>query len=148
MATGVFDLLHPGHVYYLEKAAELGDELIVVVARDCFAMKVKYKPINSEEHRLMMVKALKPVSDAILGYEKDIYRILDDISPDIIALGYDQFPDTSQIETEIKKRGMKTKIVRIEPYKDDEDEIKATRKIIDKIVKWREYQKLIDEGSK
>ena len=142
MATGVFDLLHPGHVYYLEKSAELGNELFVVVARDSVAERMKYRPINSEEHRLMMVKALKPVTEAILGYDKDIYKILDDIKPDIIALGYDQFPNTHNIEEEILKRNMKTKIVRIKPYSDD-DEIKATRKIIDKIVKWNAYRETI-----
>ena len=67
MATGVFDLLHPGHVYFLEEAKQLGDELVVVVARDQTARRLKHEPYVPEHIRRQMVEALKPVDRAILG---------------------------------------------------------------------------------
>ncbi|MEE9489142.1 MAG: adenylyltransferase/cytidyltransferase family protein, partial [Thermoplasmata archaeon] len=48
MASGVFDLLHTGHLHYLEEAKKLGDELIVVVARDSTVRKEKHEPITTE----------------------------------------------------------------------------------------------------
>jgi FAD synthetase len=58
LATGTFDLLHPGHVYFLTQARALGDELFVIVARDSNVTH-KPKPIIPEEQRLEMVNALK-----------------------------------------------------------------------------------------
>src|SRR5256885_9042397 len=75
MATGVFDLLHPGHVYFLREARALGDELWVVVARDTTARKFKHEPIMPEAARFQMVEALKPVDRAVLGHEGNIYEI-------------------------------------------------------------------------
>ncbi len=71
LATGTFDLLHPGHLLYLERSKKLGDELVVIVARDV-NVKHKPKPIVPEDQRLKMVQALKVVDLAILGDEKDI----------------------------------------------------------------------------
>src|SRR3989454_12157202 len=105
MATGVFDLLHPGHVAFLREARGLGDELVVVVARDSTAKRFKHTPITSESHRLEMVAALKPVDRAILGKEGDIYEILDEIRPDVTALGYNQGHNGENILEECKRRG-------------------------------------------
>ncbi|HTD81915.1 MAG TPA: adenylyltransferase/cytidyltransferase family protein, partial [Thermoplasmata archaeon] len=52
MATGVFDLLHPGHVAFLREAKALGDELVVVVARDSTAKRFKHTPITPEAQRV------------------------------------------------------------------------------------------------
>ena len=65
-ATGTFDLLHPGHVLYLERSKALGDELVVIVARD-LNVRHKPKPIVPEDQRLRMVQALKVVDRAVLG---------------------------------------------------------------------------------
>jgi len=112
LATGTFDLLHPGHVYFLNKARALGDELYVLVARDS-NINHKPKPIVPEEQRLEMVDALKAVNKAILGSEKDMFEPLREIKPDIIALGYDQRFDTEILEKELTKRGLPAKVVRI-----------------------------------
>ncbi|MEM3333979.1 MAG: adenylyltransferase/cytidyltransferase family protein, partial [Thermoplasmata archaeon] len=74
MASGVFDILHPGHIFFLEEAKKLGNELVVVVARDSTARKLKHQPIMNEDVRLKMVTALKPVDIAILGHEDDIFK--------------------------------------------------------------------------
>jgi FAD synthetase len=113
VATGTFDLLHPGHVLYLEKSKALGDELIVIVARDV-NVKHKPKPIVPEQQRLHMVSALKTVDHATLGNETDIFQPIDLLRPDIITLGYDQHFDPAILKTELSKRGHDAKIIRIE----------------------------------
>lgn len=131
MATGVFDLLHPGHIHYLTEAKKLGDELIVVVARDSTAERFKHRPIVPEGQRLEMVQALKPVDRAVLGHEGSIYEILPEIRPDLIALGFDQAHDEAKILEECRKRGLpSTKVVRLPKFVGDLD---GTRKIIGRV---------------
>jgi len=137
MATGVFDLLHPGHFYFLSEARRLGSELIVVVARDSTARKFKHEPIMSEASRVQMVSALKPVDRAVLGHEGNIYDILDEIRPDIIALGYDQAHNEDRILEECRKRGLDTKVVRLPRFEGDLD---GTRKIVRKVSEWLALQ--------
>ena len=138
MATGVFDLLHLGHVHYLTEAKKLGDELVVVVARDSTARKVKHQPITREEMRRQLVEALKPVDRAILGHEGSIYDILSEIRPDIIALGHDQAHNEAQILAECSARGLAdTKVVRMPKFEGDLD---GTRKIVRKVADWIRMQ--------
>lgn len=134
MATGVFDLLHPGHIQYLAEAKKLGDELVVVVARDSTAERFKHRPIVSEEQRREMVAALKPVDRALLGNEGSIYDILADVRPDVIALGFDQVHDEARILDECRRRGLSgTKVVRLPKFVGDLD---GTRKIIAKVAEY------------
>lgn len=133
VATGVFDIIHLGHLHFLEKAKDLGDELIVVVARDSTARKMKHEPITSEGMRVELVQALKPVDRAVLGYEDDMFRIIQEVRPDIIALGYDQQFDENQLKEELARRGMDAKVVRL-PHLDHD--LDGTRKIIRRIIEW------------
>lgn len=147
MATGVFDLLHPGHVHFLQEARRLGDELVVVVARDSTARKFKHEPITSETSRVQLVDALKPVDRAILGHEGgSIYDILEEIKPDIIALGFDQIHDEDKILDECRKRGLHTKVVRLPKFEGD---LVGTRKIVRKVAEWLALQEKLKqvEGS-
>ncbi|ADD08556.1 adenylyltransferase/cytidyltransferase family protein [Candidatus Aciduliprofundum boonei] len=132
MATGVFDILHPGHVLFLREARKLGDELVVVVARDSTVERLKHKPIMNEDIRRFMVESLKPVDRAVLGHKDDMYKTVEDVRPDIIVLGYDQKFDEKEIEEECRKRGIKVKVVRLKKYGDSD--LNGTRKIIFKIV--------------
>ena len=132
MATGVFDILHPGHVFFLQEAKKLGDELVVVVARDSTVERLKHKPVMNEEIRKFMVESLKPVDRAVLGHEDDTYKTVEEVKPDIIVLGYDQKFSEEEIEEECKKRGLKVKVVRLKKYGDSD--LNGTRKIIFKIV--------------
>jgi FAD synthetase len=133
MATGVFDILHSGHLRYLQEAKLLGDELIVVVATDATVRKEKHEPITPELMRLELVQALKPVDRALLGKEGDMFQIVREVSPDIIVLGYDQAFDQKKLEAELAKRGLKVKVVRLSMYGED---LNGTRKIIKKIIDW------------
>ncbi|HUV25237.1 MAG TPA: adenylyltransferase/cytidyltransferase family protein [Methanomassiliicoccales archaeon] len=142
MASGVFDILHTGHIHYLTEAKSLGDELFVVVATDNTVRKKKHEPITSESMRLELVRSLKPVDYAYLGREGDIFDIVKEIKPDIIALGYDQHFDEESIVKELKERGLGVKIVRISEFDHD---LNGTKKIIQKIVDWYTFKKKMDK---
>jgi len=143
MATGVFDLLHPGHVHYLTEARKFGDELVVVVARDSTARLFKHEPIIREEDRHRMVAALKPVDEAVLGNEGDIFAILPTIRPDVIALGYDQVHDEARILKECRARGLPdTRVVRCPKFEGDLD---GTRRIISRVGEYLALQGRLKE---
>lgn len=131
---GVFDILHPGHAFVLEKAKEYGDMLVVIVARDSTVEKRKRIPIVPESQRLEMIRHLKPVDIAIFGKEGGFLEIIEEIRPDIIALGPDQQHDTKKIKEELKSRGVDVEVTRIEEYK--ECPLHSTKDILQKIIEW------------
>ena len=132
MAQGVFDLLHLGHVHYLCKAKELGDELVVVVASDATVRRRKHEPITPQEMRRDLVASLRCVDSAVIGAEGgDPYAIVEELRPDIIALGYDQAHDEREISAELERRHLRTRVVRLDYHDTDLD---GTRKIIQKIL--------------
>jgi len=139
LATGTFEILHPGHLLYLEEAKKLGDELFVIVARDVNVKKRQRTPIIREEQRLKMISALKVVDKAMLGSEKDMYEPLYSIKPDVIAIGYDQDFDVVMLERELRKRGFKSKVVRIKRY--DSNAFCKAEEIIKHIVELRGEEK-------
>jgi FAD synthetase len=144
MATGAFDLLHLGHIYYLKEAKKLGDKLAVVVATDSTVRRLKHEPVNHEEIRLNLIKELKIVNEAYLGHEDDMYEIVKEIKPDIIALGFDQLHNEKNIKNELKKRKIKAKVVRLNEFKGGSD-LEGTRKIIGKIITAYEFQKNMEK---
>lgn len=97
MAQGTFDILHPGHIYYLKKSAELGEELVVVLARDS-RVKDRKNLVFDEDERREILEALECVDNAILGSEGDIYSTVEQVDPDIITLGYDQDHSEEEVE--------------------------------------------------
>jgi len=137
VATGVFDIIHLGHLQFLQEAKKLGDELVVVIARDSTARDRKHEPITPENMRMELVQALKPVDRAVMGYEDDMFRIIEEIGPDIIALGYDQAFDEERLRAEFDKRGISAKIVRL-PHLDHD--LNGTRKIIRKVIEWHKQE--------
>jgi FAD synthetase len=140
MATGTFDLLHMGHIYYLKEAKKLGDILAVVVATDATVRKLKHDPITPQEIRVNLIKELKIVDEAYLGHEQDMYAIVEEIKPDIIALGFDQIHDADTIKNELKKRKLNVKVVRLLKYQGESD-LEGTRRIIQKVIAVHEFQK-------
>ncbi len=133
MASGVFDLLHTGHLHYLEEAKKMGDELIVVVATDKTVRQKKHTPITPQNMRRELVAALKPVDRAVIGNDDDPLVIVEEIQPDIIALGYDQ--SFQGLQEKLRQRGLKAKIVQCAQYSGHD--LNGTRKIIRKIYKNR-----------
>ena len=132
---GTFDLIHPGHLYFLRKASEFG-KLIVIVARDKNVERIKrHKPVIPEEQRLAVVKGLKYVDEAVLGNESDdLLEIMKELKPDMIVLGPDQVFSEEEVQNELRSRGLSVKIVRIDEGC-AEHQLCHTQKIIKKILK-------------
>jgi FAD synthetase len=140
MAVGVFDLLHAGHLHYLEQAKSLGDHLTVVVAHDDTVRIRKHEPVTNHDLRRRMVEGLKPVDEAIVGNSPDvsIFEILPLVNPDVIALGYDQEHAEDSIKQKLIELGYQNiKVTRVEGLTDDLD---GTRKIIARILQLSQNQ--------
>ena len=134
MAVGVFDLLHAGHLHYLEQAKALGQHLTVVIAHDDTVRIRKHEPVTNHDLRRRMVEGLKPVDDAIIGNppEVPIFDILPIVKPDNIALGYDQEHAEESINRKLRELGYQDiEVVRVEGLSEDLD---GTRKIIARIL--------------
>ena len=131
MASGVFDIIHTGHISYLEQAKSFGDELIVVVACDNTVRRRKHEPITPESMRVRIVNALKPVDLAIIGRDGDMFDTVAEIRPDVIVLGYDQAFDAERLRHDLADRGMGD--IRVERAAECADDLNATRRIIDRI---------------
>ena len=132
VATGTFDLLHPGHLYYLEESRLLGDELYVIVARDA-NVRHKPKPVIPEDQRLKMVAALKPVDNAVLGDLHDMFQPIREIKPAIITIGFNQHFAEEKIKGDLLSRGIISEVVRVGQYPGDS--CSSTSRIIRKILK-------------
>ena len=131
MASGVFDLIHPGHIDYLEQAKSYGDHLTVVIASDSTVRKNKHEPVTPELMRAKIVNSLKPVDDVIVGGEGDMLDTVAKVRPDIIVIGYDQSFDEHELEDRIRAKGLgDIKVVRATECADD---LNATRRIVAKI---------------
>ncbi len=119
LVFGTFDILHPGHEYFLKQAKKHGDELIVVVAGDLTVKQVKkLMPDNNELKRLKTIQILDYVDKAVLGsMDIDKYKIIEEIKPDVICLGYDQTAFVDGLEAKLHERGLRPEIIRIGAYK-------------------------------
>jgi FAD synthetase len=142
LASGVFDLLHFGHVWFLEEARRAGGKnakLIAIIATDNTVEKSKgRKPIMSEDQRCALVKSLRVVDEAVLGYENmDIGEVIGKIKPDVIALGYDQADMEKEVKTYVSKNKLSVEIVRIGKFAENalDSSSKIKQKIIDKLSK-------------
>lgn len=137
LASGVFDLLHLGHVKYLEEAKKAGGKntkLIVIIARDSTVEKNKgRKPIMPENQRRTLVESLKVVDEAVLGIEKfDIENVVETIKPDVIALGYDQSHLEKRVKEYVEKNHLNIKVIQVGKF--EAEELDSSSKIRKKIV--------------
>lgn len=137
IASGVFDLLHLGHVKFLEAAKKEGGKnakLIVIVARDHTVKKTKgRKPIIPENQRVALINSLKIVDEALLGYENlDIVEIINKIKPEVIVLGYDQKVMEKSVQDYVNCNDANIKIVKIGKF--GKDALDSSSKILRKII--------------
>jgi FAD synthetase len=142
IASGVFDLLHLGHVRFLEDAKKAGGrnaELIVIIAKDTTAEKMKgKKPIMSEDQRKALVESLRVVDKAVLGYEGlDIGEVIEKIKPDVIALGYDQAEMEREVKDYLAGHKLPVSVVQIGKFGENnlDSSTKIKQKIIDKLAR-------------
>lgn len=137
LAAGVFDLLHYGHIRYLEEAKKAGGEdarLIVIVARDETVRRLKgHSPVIPEDQRRAVIEALKVVDEALLGHENmDLIRVIEQVKPDIVVMGHDQQSIKSQVEKVNQVLNADIEIVQIKQF--GEDDLNSTSKIKRRIV--------------
>ena len=115
LAGGVFDIIHPGHIYTLNAAKALGDILVVVVATNSTAVKMKKRdPLHTQEQRKELVNSLSMVDLCLIGQENDIFKTVNHVRPQIIALGYDQIHQEKFIIDGCKKIELDAKVARLE----------------------------------
>lgn len=115
LAGGVFDIIHPGHIHTLNAAKALGDVLVVVVATDNTAVKMKKRhPLHSKEQRQELVNSLIMVDLCLIGQEDDIFKTVNLVKPQIIALGYDQVHQEKFIIDGCKKINLDAKVARLQ----------------------------------
>jgi FAD synthetase len=121
LATGVFDLLHIGHLRFLEESKKKGGpraKLVVVVARDKTVFRRKGNgPVVPEDQRRELVSALRVVDRAILGREEfDLLGILKEVNPDIVCVGYDQDEIRAAVKRVIVKEGLPIRVIRVRRF--------------------------------
>jgi len=115
LAGGVFDIIHPGHIHTLNAAKALGDVLVVVVATDNTAVKMKKRnPIHNQEQRQELVNSLSMVDFCLIGKEDDIFKTVNLVRPEIIALGYDQIHQEKFIIDGCKRINLDAKVARLQ----------------------------------
>ncbi|HXV51207.1 MAG TPA: adenylyltransferase/cytidyltransferase family protein, partial [Nitrosopumilaceae archaeon] len=115
LAGGVFDIIHPGHIHTLNSAKALGDILIVVVATDKTAQKMKKRiPLHNQKLRRELVDSLLMVDLCVIGNEEDIFKTVDLVRPEIIALGYDQVHQEKFIIDGCRKLNLDVKVARLQ----------------------------------
>lgn len=118
MAFGTFDIFHEGHEHYLRKARELGEYLIVVIARDKTVKQVKSEaPFNNEKRRLKTVELAGIADKVILGFHGDKHKVLKKFRPDVIALGYDQVIFTQKLKKTLIDLKLDATVERIEAHR-------------------------------
>jgi len=115
LAGGVFDIIHPGHIYTLNAAKALGDVLVVVVATDNTSEKMKKRrPLHTQEQRQELVNSLSMVDLCLVGQEDDIFKTVNRVRPQIIALGYDQVHQEKFITDGCKRIDLEAKVARLQ----------------------------------
>ena len=120
LVGGVYDILHLGHLAVLAEARTYGDVLVVVVATDVTVETLKgRRPVFPEEDRRALVEQLKPVDAAILGYEDvgmGYEQVINEVKPNIIALGYDQDSVARTITELVERRRLNVRIIRLSKF--------------------------------
>lgn len=115
LTGGVFDIIHPGHIHTLNSAKSIGDVLIVVVATDSTAVKMKKRtPLHRQEQRKELVNSLSMVDLCMVGQEGDIFKTVEKVKPEIIALGYDQVHQEKFIVDGCRKLELNVKVARLQ----------------------------------
>ena len=115
LAGGVFDIIHPGHIHTLNAAKALGGVLVVAIATDKTAQKMKKRPpLHNQELRRELVSYLSMVDKAIIGHGDDIFETVKEIKRDIIVLGYDQIHQEKFIDDGCKRINLDVEIIRLQ----------------------------------
>lgn len=138
LTTGVFDILHPGHIYLLRYASRLkgrSGRLIVIVARDETVRRRKRRPpIFSDYERLILVRSLRFVDEAHLGYRPFSFkRVIERFRPDVVVFGYDQDKVRSEFMEAMSREGWRVKVIKAP--KMSSARLNSSSKVLAKVAK-------------
>ncbi len=138
LTSGVFDILHPGHLFLLRYASRLkgkGGRLVVVIARDETVRRRKGRPpVFPERYRLEVVRSLRYVDEAVLGYRPFSFRrIMDQFKPDTVVFGYDQDRLRREFEEMAEAEGWRVRIVKAP--KMPRSRLNSTSEVVEKILR-------------
>lgn len=118
MIFGTFDIFHIGHLKFIKQADQLGSQLNVVVARDQNVEKLKgSKPVHNERERQEILQAIEIIDEALLGKKGDVYQVIEEEEPDIIALGYDQTHFVDGLKQKLNSSELDIEIHRLDSYR-------------------------------
>lgn len=134
LVGGVFDILHPGHLYFLKKASEHGRVLVIVARDNVVEGKKGRPPVIPEGQRLELVKGLKYVDEAYLGFKAfSIERTIEEFRPDVILLGPDQDELYEKVREVVRKKGYAVEVMKLkEKYRGAP--LNSTSSIVRRIV--------------
>ena len=127
--NGCFDILHKGHVEYLQKAQSFGDKLIVGLNSDASVRRLKgdSRPIQDQESRKIILEALRCVDEVIIFDEDTPYELIRKIQPDVLVKGADYKPEDIVGYDIVKAKGGEVRTVEfVEGH--------STSRIIDRLV--------------
>jgi rfaE bifunctional protein nucleotidyltransferase chain/domain len=129
-ANGCFDLLHVGHVRYLNGAAAEGDRLIVAINDDAMVAQLKGsgRPVMPAIERAEIVAALEPVDYVVIFSDETVARLLEQLKPDVHCKGTDYTTDSVPERAIVQAYGGRTAIV-------GDPKLHASRDILKKISK-------------
>lgn len=114
LVAGSFEFLHPGHLWLLRKAWELGDVYVVISRDENFERFKGRKPVLSQDDRLAIVESLRYTTKALIGDRDDFLKPILDIKPDIVLLGPDQWIDPETLREKLAERGLRVEVVKLE----------------------------------
>ena len=113
--NGVFDLLHPGHVAYLEEAAALGTKLVLGLNSDASAKKLgkgEHRPINDQRSRALVVAGLRSIDMVVLFDEATPLELIETVRPAVLVKGGDYRIETVVGAEEVLRYGGEVKLLR------------------------------------
>jgi len=133
MCFGTFDLLHLGHLNYFKQAKNLGTHLTVVIARDQTKLNQKKQTLFTEEERLELINNLNLVDKVVLGNKENHFKIIQEVKPDIICLGYDHQVKEQDLSKKLAELNLFPEIRRMQPYKPNNHKSSKLKEIILKL---------------
>lgn len=115
LTNGCFDLLHIGHLRYLQQAKSLGRSLIVGINSDRSVRSLKpNRPIVPEAQRAELVMGLKPVDGVVIFDSLTAIPLIESLKPDIYAKGGDYTPETLPEMPAVRDCGCRLELIQIE----------------------------------
>ena len=135
MIFGTFDIIHGGHIHMFKQAREYGDHLLAIVARDVNVEKTKgIGPMHDEKERLDFISHIDLIDKARLGDKSDVYKVIREEKPDVVALGYDQKIYVDSLAEAITNAGLQTQIVKLKEYESKRLKSNKIKKYIEKML--------------